>query len=139
MDLKIFALACVVFLILDAGWITYNYKYYRDLVFKIQKEELYLKTILIPVAYIFIFASLYFCIRLIELELKFNNDKNNLNKYLKVFIISALFGLAVYGTYAYTNAIFLKNYGYMNAFIDTIWAVVLYSGASLIYFSIVNS
>jgi len=67
MDLKIFALACVVFLILDAGWITYNYKYYRDLVFKIQKEELYLKTILIPVAYICIFASLYFCNRLIEL------------------------------------------------------------------------
>lgn len=137
MDLKLFALACVIFLALDAGWISYNYKYYADLVLKIQKEQLYLKTILIPVAYLFIFTSLYFCIRLIELELKSNNEKNNMNKYLKIIFISAIFGLAVYGTYAYTNCIFLKNYGYMNAFIDTIWAIVLYTIPSVIYFSLV--
>ena len=133
MNLKIFAFACIIFLALDAGWISYNYKYYSDLVLKIQKEQLYLKTILIPVAYLFIFTSLYFCIRLIELELK----SNNMNKYLKIIFISAIFGLAVYGTYAYTNCIFLKNYGYMNAFIDTIWAIVLYTIPSVIYFSLV--
>ena len=42
MDLKLFALACVIFLALDAGWISYNYKYYADLVLKIQKLNLFL-------------------------------------------------------------------------------------------------
>ena len=134
MDIKKFAIACLVFLILDGSWIAFNNKYYRDLCYKIQKEPLIFKPIILPVVYIFLFISLYFCIRLIELELKFNSKNKD---YLKIITISGIYGLAIYGIYSYTTCIFLNNYNYTNAFIDTIWGFVLYIIPSIVYFSLV--
>lgn len=137
MNIKFFSLACVLFLILDGGWIMLNNKYYNDLAIKVQKEPILFKIPAIIITYIFLFTSLFFCIRLIELELKFNNNKNKNKDYLKIIGISIIFGLAVYGIYSYTTCVFLKNYNYTNAIIDTLWGAVLYSIPSIVYFSLV--
>jgi uncharacterized membrane protein len=130
MNYNIFLLSCLVFLFMDSFWIYYNYKYYNDLIFKIQKEPISFKPIIIPLTYIFIFMSLYYCIRLIELELKKKD-------YIKIILISFLFGISIYGIYSYTTCIFLKNYSYTNAFIDTLWGGILYLVSSLLYFYII--
>lgn len=137
MNIKYFAVACLIFLMLDGGWIMINNKYYNDLAIKVQKEPIVFKIPAIIIAYILLFTSLFFCIRLIELELKLNNNKNK--DYIKIIGISALFGLAVYGIYSYTTCVFLKNYNYTNAIIDTLWGAVLYSIPSLIYFYYSNN
>ena len=129
MNIKYFIVACVIFIILDASWIGINYNYYNKLAIKIQKEPIVPKLLSALIAYVFLFISLYFCIRFLELEVK-NKD------YLKIVLYSALFGLCVYGIYSYTTCVFLNKYSYYNAFIDTIWGAVLYSVSSLIYFYI---
>jgi len=137
MNIKLFVLSCFIFLILDAGWISLNYKYYNELAIKVQKESIYFKPVAFIIAYILLFTSLYFCLRLIELELLNNNNKNKNKDYLKIIIISVIFGLSVYGIYSYTTCVFLKNYNYTNALIDTLWGGVLYSVPSIIYFSLI--
>jgi len=127
MIIKYFIVACLLFILLDATWIGSNYNYYNNLAKKIQKEPIKTKLIALFITYIFLIISLYFCIRYIELEVK-NKD------YLKIFLFSSLFGICVYGIYSYTTCVFLNNYSYYNAFIDTIWATVLYSVPSLLYF-----
>lgn len=129
MIVKYFIVACVLFILLDAIWIGSNYNYYSKLALKIQKEPMVPKVFSVIIVYIFLLTSLYFCIRFIELEVKSKD-------YLKIALYSALFGICVYGIYSYTNCVYLTNYSYYNAFFDTIWAVVLYSIPSLVYFYI---
>jgi uncharacterized membrane protein len=131
MNIKNFAIACLIFLILDGIWLTFNNKYYRDLTYKIQKEPLIFKPLLIPVVYICLFISLYFCIRYIELELKFN-DKNK--DYVKIITISVIYAIAIYGIYSYTTCIFFNNYNFTNAIIDNLWGIPLYTIPTIIYF-----
>lgn len=132
-NISYFIIACLIFMTLDATWIYTNINYYFKLIEKIQKEPIIPKIPAILIVYPFLFITLYFCIRYIELEI---TDKRNF--YLKAIIIAAIFGLGVYGVFSYTNCIFFKNYNYTNAFIDTIWAVVLYSIPTVIYFILKN-
>jgi len=122
-----FLYACILFLVLDCIWIYSNINYYLNLALTIQKEPFMLKIPTVIIAYTFLMISLYFCIRFIELEVKTKD-------YLKIFLYSALFGLSVYGIFSFTTCAFFKNYNYFNAILDTIWAVVLYSTSSLLYF-----
>jgi len=127
MNIKNFILACILLIILDSLWIFLNFNYYQNLSLKIQNEKFIVKIPAALITYIFIVISLYYCIRFLELEIK---NKN----YLKIFIYSFIFGLAVYGIYSYTTCVFLIKYNYFNAFIDTIWGGFLYSISSLLYF-----
>ena len=131
MDIKYFIFACILFILLDSIWIFFNFKYYTKLSFKIQKEPFIPKILAALITYFFIIISLYFCIRFLELEVK---NK----KYSIIFLYSFLFGLCIYGIYGYTTCVFLKKYSYYNAFFDTIWGGVLYSMASLLYFSLLK-
>lgn len=125
-----FIVSCLVFFAMDATWIYSNLNYYSNLAQKIQKEKPEYKIFpAFPIIYFCLFTSLYFCIRYIELEI---TDKNNF--YFKAIALAALFGIAVYGVFSYTNCTFLNNYSYTNAFIDTIWAVPLYSVPVVVYF-----
>jgi uncharacterized membrane protein len=122
-----FLYASILFFVLDFIWIYSNLDFYLNLVLKIQNEPFVIKIPTVIIAYIFIMTTLYFCIRFIELEVK-NKD------YLKIFLYSALFGLSVYGVFSFTTCAMFKNYSYYNAILDSIWAVVLYSTSSLLYF-----
>lgn len=129
-NIPFFVVSCLVFMTLDATWIYSNINYYYKLVENIQKEKVNFKIFpAFPIIYFCLFTSLYFCIRYIELEV---TDKNNF--YFKAIPLAALFGIAVYGVFSYTTCIFFNNYSYTNAFIDTIWAVPLYSVPVVVYF-----
>ena len=127
MIIKYFIYSCILFILLDSLWIYTNFNYYLDLSFKIQNEGFFPKIPAALITYFFIVISLYYCIRFLELEI--------LNKnYLKIFIYSFIYGLTIYGIYSYTTCVFLKNYNYYNAIIDTLWGGILYSITSLLYF-----
>ena len=136
MIIKYFIVSCILFILLDSFWIFSNFNYYLNLSLKIQNKKFIPKIPAALITYFFIIISLYFCIRFLELEFTKNNDKNK--KYLEIFLYSFLFGLCIYGIYGYTTCVFLKNYNYYNAFIDTFWGGVLYSMASLLYFSLLK-
>ena len=48
----------------------------------------------------------------------------------------ALFGLVVYGVYDYTNLATINEYGFYEAFVDTLWGTVLFALITYIYFNI---
>jgi len=135
MNFYYFFYACLLFILLDATWIFLNINYYMKLTYKVQKENFVLKIPPFIIAYIFLLILLYFCIRYIEKDL---NNYKSIN-YFKVIQIGILFGIAIYGMYSYTTCVFLKNYNYYNAFIDTIWGGVLYSLPPLCYFYLIKN
>ena len=113
-------LSFALLFVLDVSWITLNFQSYMTLVKKIQKEPFYLRMASNIIAYVCIFISFYLFIKVISVE------GNTL-------LYSLLFGLAVYGTYSYTNCSTFKNYTYYNAFKDTAWGCVLYLIPGLLF------
>jgi uncharacterized membrane protein len=113
-------LSFILLFCLDIYWITLNFQSYMTLVKKIQKEPFYLRTLSNLIAYVCIFISFYLFIKIISIE------GNTL-------LYSLLFGLAVYGTYSYTNCSTFKNYTYYNAFKDTAWGCILYLIPGLLF------
>lgn len=113
-------LSFILLFCLDISWISLNFQSYMTLIKKIQKEPFYLRMLSNLIAYVCIFISFYLFIKIISIE------GNTL-------LYSLLFGLAVYGTYSYTNCSTFKNYTYYNAFKDTAWGCVLYLIPGLLF------
>jgi len=132
MNIYIFSLTLLLFLILDLIWISTNYKYYISLCLKIQKEPFVLKITPIIIAYISLTIGLYLYIKLL---LMVNNNSKE-NKYLNAILYGFLFGFAIYGTYSYTSCTYYKNYKYYDAFKDTLWGVILFIICGLFYIRI---
>jgi uncharacterized membrane protein len=119
-------------MILDGIWIYSNSNYYISLCKKIQKEPFVLKIPSIIITYIILIIGLYLYCKFIINELKLNK---NINKYLLTFIYGMLFGVAIYGTYSFTSCTYYKNYSYYNAFLDTIWGMILFTLSGLFFIS----
>jgi uncharacterized membrane protein len=113
-------LSLLLLFVLDVTWITLNLQFYQTLIKKIQKEPFYFRMLSNIIAYICIFTSFYLFIKIVSVE-------GNTLWY------SLLFGLAVYGTFSYTNCSSFKNYTYYNAFKDTAWGCVLYLIPGLLF------
>lgn len=118
-------LSYLFFMVIDFSWLMFNSKYYLNIVNKIQKEPFLLKIPAFILAYIVIFITYYLYIKLLTY------DK-------QILLYGLLFGLGVYGTFSYTVCVFLKNYSYYNAFIDTIWGPVLYISGGLFFYYLYN-
>lgn len=129
MNIYIFLLVLIFFIITDFSWITLNYNYYISLCLKIQKEPFVLKIPPIIITYIALSIGLYLYIKLLS------NSHNNLNenKYLNSIIYGFLFGFVIYGTYSYTCCTYYKNYKYYDAFKDTMWGIVLFIMSGILY------
>ena len=129
MNIYIFLLVLIFFIITDFSWITLNYNYYISLCLKIQKEPFVLKIPPIIITYIALIIGLYLYIKLLS------NSHNNLNenKYLNSIIYGFLFGFVIYGTYSYTCCTYYKNYKYYDAFKDTMWGIVLFIMSGILY------
>ncbi len=127
-----FIYTILVFMILDGIWIYSNSNYYISLCKKIQKEPFVLKIPSIIITYIILIIGLYLYCKFIINELKLNK---NINKYLLTFIYGMLFGVAIYGTYSFTSCTYYKNYSYYNAFLDTIWGMILFTLSGLFFIS----
>jgi uncharacterized membrane protein len=113
-------LSFLLLMILDISWIAFNFQFYMTLIKKIQKEPFYSRIYANIIAYICIFISFYLFVKIIAVE------GNTL-------LYSLLFGLAVYGTYSYTNCASFKNYTYYNAFKDVAWGCILYLISGLLF------
>lgn len=131
--MKNFIYTVLIFIILDLVWISLiNYNYYITLCKKIQKEPFVLKIPPIIISYIILSIGLYLYCKFIINELKLNKQ---FNKYLITIIYGMLFGLIIYGTYSFTSCTYYKNYGYYDAFIDTIWGMILFTVSGLFFIS----
>ena len=124
-----FVITYIIFTIIDFSWITFNYNYYTTLCKKIQKEPFVPKIPSIFIAYIILGIALYLYLKFISIEIKKKN-------YLKTILYGLLFGLAIYGTYSFTSCTYYKNYGYYDAFIDTLWGMILFMISGIIFISI---
>jgi uncharacterized membrane protein len=125
-----FIISFLIFMLLDGSWIIFNNDYYMKLNKKIQKEPFVFKLPAILIAYVILGLGLYLYLSFII------NEKFKKNKYLLTFIYGCLYGLAIYGTYSFTSCAYYKNYTYYDAFIDTIWGIVLFGLSGLIFISI---
>jgi uncharacterized membrane protein len=125
-----FIISFLIFMVLDGSWIIFNNDYYMKLNKKIQKEPFVFKLPAILIAYIILGLALYLYLSFII------NEKFKKNKYLLTFIYGCLYGLAIYGTYSFTSCAYYKNYTYYDAFIDTIWGMILFGLSGLIFISI---
>jgi len=129
---SIFIYTLILFILSDLSWITLNYNYYVALCQKIQKEPFLLKVPPIIITYIALSIGLYLYIELLSYK---NEKNNNKNKYLNSIFYGFLFGFVIYGTYSYTCCTYYKNYGYYDAFKDTLWGIVLFIISGLFYVS----
>jgi uncharacterized membrane protein len=125
-----FIISFLIFMLLDGSWIIFNNDYYMKLNKKIQKEPFVFKLPAILIAYVILGLGLYLYLSFII------NEKFKKNKYLLTFIYGCLYGLAIYGTYSFTSCAYYKNYTYYDAFIDTIWGIVLFGLSGLIFIAI---
>ena len=108
----------IVVLLMDAVWLTLNYKAHSALFASVQKSPLTVRVIPALLVYILIPAALvYFAV--------------NTSKSLKESATKgALLGASMYGLYDLTNLSTLKGWTYEMAVKDTLWGtIVCASGA----------
>ena len=106
----------IVLLVIDLTWIKLVMsKLYTNLFTNIRFQ-------IIPaiIAYLFMILSYVFFIL---------PNKNNIQKYL---IQSFIFGIILFGVYAFTLLSFLPNFKWNISFIETIWGGLLYTLSSYI-------
>lgn len=80
------------------------------------------------VAYILLATGLYLFV------IKPSDTKNVCIK--TATIKGAIFGLVLYGVYDYTNLATINDFGFYEAFVDTLWGTVLCALITYIYFQI---
>ena len=112
----------IIMMVLDLLWIfLIMSKFYQNLILKIQNSPLEIDFVAAGLCYLCLeFGLIYFVIYKIE---KFD--------ILKILSLSVPFGLVTYGTYDFTSASVLKNFGLLAAFIDVIWGITLMSLTAL--------
>jgi uncharacterized membrane protein len=109
-------------LLMDACWLTLNYKYHEKLFKSVQNSPMTVR--LIPAALVYILIPLalyYFAIQ------PSKSEKDSLIK-------GSLLGLSMYGLYDLTNLATLKGWTTEMAIRDTLWGTVACGTASLVGF-----
>ena len=110
MGLKLFLIFSLVLISLDMLWLSYFAKVIGSVISNIQKSPMKVNAIPAVLAYMIMCVSYYF--------LAFENGKPN---YFK----GALLGLAIYGTYEFTNLATFKNWSSAVALQDISWGIFL--------------
>jgi uncharacterized membrane protein len=120
-------------LIVEFIWLyLINQKTYSDLTKSIQKTEMKINYLYTIIAYIVILSSI-FILTIPFIKSKFNKNDSIKNKLLKALIYGSIVGFYIYGIYNLTSISIYSNYKLNIAIIDTIWGMILYSSASIIY------
>jgi uncharacterized membrane protein len=123
MNLKLFFIFSITLIVLDFIWLIYFSKEIGNVITKIQKSPMKINPIAAILAYLIMCISYYY--------ISFENDQPN---YLK----GALLGLAIYGTYEFTNYATFKDWDLSVLIKDISWGVFL-SVASLFISSKLNN
>ena len=88
MNYKLLVIFSIVFLILDITWISFFSRYFNPMIEAIQKKPVKINMIGAVLAYLVMLYAYY--------NLAYDGDVPNYQK-------AALLGLAIYGTYEFTN------------------------------------
>jgi uncharacterized membrane protein len=110
MNIKLLLTFSIVFILLDIIWLQYFTKIIGPMIEKIQNSPLKLNLYGAVLAYLIMVVAYY--------NLAFDGDKPN---YFK----SALLGLAIYGTYEFTNYATFSNWNLKVLGIDIAWGITV--------------
>lgn len=117
-----FVVACLVAAALDALWITLvmSREYGRAVVRIQQGQHMRIRWVPAIVAYVFVALGLFLAL----------SCSQNTASLPRMILFSALLGLAVYGTYAFTVMSIFQGFPLHLAIMDTLWGAFLF-GASI--------
>jgi uncharacterized membrane protein len=126
--LKLYLIAFIVFLIIDAIWLTLVAKtFYRNQIgFLMKANPNYLAAIIFYL--LFIVGLVYFVIQP-------GVDANSIGKIL---LGGVLFGLITYATYDLTNLATLKGWPITVTIVDLIWGTFLSTSVAVITYYVYN-
>lgn len=110
MNIKLLLTFSIVFILLDLIWLQYFTKIIGSMIEKIQNSPLKVNFYGAVLAYLIMVVAYY--------NLAFDGDQPN---YFK----SALLGLAIYGTYEFTNYATFSNWDLKVLGIDIAWGVTV--------------
>ena len=128
-----YLLTIIFILFIEFIWLyLINQKTYSDLTKSIQKTEMKINYLYTIIAYIVILSSI-FILSIPFIKSKFNKNDTIKNKLLKALIYGSIVGFYIYGIYNLTSIAIYTNYKLKIALIDTLWGMILYSSASILY------
>jgi|TARA_Y100000389_G_scaffold106183_2_gene103114 uncharacterized membrane protein len=128
-----YLLTIIFILFIEFIWLyLINKKTYSDLTKSIQKTEMKINYLYTIIAYIVILSSI-FILSIPFIKSKFNKNDTIKNKLLKALIYGSIVGFYIYGIYNLTSIAIYTNYKLKIALIDTLWGMILYSSASILY------
>jgi len=110
MNYKLLVIFSIVFLILDITWISFFSRYFNPMIEAIQKKPVKINMIGAILAYVVMLFTYY--------NLAYDGDVPNYQK-------AALLGLAIYGTYEFTNLATISGWDYKILAIDISWGVTV--------------
>ena len=120
MNLKLFIIVLVVYLIIDSIWLkSATNSVYRPVIKAVQNRDIKFNMLGAMVAYLLLTLGVYYFV----LEEGYQSNKK------KLIIRAALFGLIGYGIYNGTNNAIFVNWDYRVCIIDTLWGI---SGSVLV-------
>ena len=110
MNYKLLVIFSIVFLILDITWISFFSRYFNPMIEAIQKKPVKINMIGAVLSYLVMLYAYY--------NLAYDGDVPNYQK-------AALLGLAIYGTYEFTNLATIAGWDYKILAIDISWGVTV--------------
>ena len=108
MNTKLFVIFSIVFLSLDIGWLTYFKTKFVPMLENVQSAPMNMNWKGAILAYLVMLVSYSYLV--------YDGDKPN---YLKAIVL----GLAIYGTYEFTNYATLKNWNHEVLMMDIAWGM----------------
>ena len=110
MNFKLLVIFSIVFLILDITWISFFSRYFNPMIESIQNKPVKINVVGAILAYLVMLYTYY--------NLVYDGDVPNYKK-------AALLGLAIYGTYEFTNLATIAGWDYKISILDISWGITV--------------
>ena len=118
--MKTYILSSILFVIIDAIFLSIMSKRFNTMIKNIQGSTISLNLPNAIICYLFLMFTInYFVIK----------DKRTITD-------AFLLGLGIYGVYEFTNAAIIKKWNLTNAVIDTVWGGVLFATTTLLTYKL---
>lgn len=128
-QIKTYVLSLVVFLGIDAVWLTtMNKNFYGKYLGHLMAEKPNL-----------MIALLFYLINIVGMMVLVINPALKENSWTKLITMAMIYGLCTYATYDLTNMATLKNWPTIVTIVDLIWGVTLTTSVSAIVFAILKT
>ena len=114
MNIKLFIIVLIVYLIIDSIWLSSSVNsVYRPVIKAVQNSDIKFNMLGAAAAYLLLALGVYYFV----LEEGYQSNKK------KLIIRAALFGLMGYGIFNGTNNAIFVNWNYRVCIIDTLWGI----------------